>query len=185
MKLTWLCLWATVRGGPVTSVVGDTWFWVGTSSFWSSSESSSLPSNKFCPGWKTGWAPSASFSVSWTAVCLRVRTAFEYLNWTMALCSPRKYPYPLHQQRFYGSNFPPPWNFQFSFIFFFKNFGFWDPFPPRNFQWPSLGVGMDIFWNRTIIKDKHAYSLLPINLVQLKAQTSLWGYLICHKNIKA
>ena len=33
----------------------------------------------------------------------------------------------------------PPWNFQFSFMLFLINFGCWDPPPPRNFYWPSMG----------------------------------------------
>ena len=33
----------------------------------------------------------------------------------------------------------PSGKFQFSFTLSFKNFGYWDPPPPRNFQWRSLG----------------------------------------------
>lgn len=34
-------------------------------------------------------------------------------------------------------------------VFFLGGEGAWDPPPPLNFQWPSFGVGMNIFWNYT------------------------------------
>ena len=57
----------------------------------------------------------------------------------------RKYPNPPHRW-FLGLKPHPSGN---SFIFSVKNFGFWQPPPPRNVQWPSW-VGMDIFWNWTL-----------------------------------
>ena len=53
---------------------------------------------------------------------------------------------------------PPLWNFQFSFVLSFKNFGFGDPPPPQNFQWPSMGQVWIFSW----IANWHRYKILKV-----------------------
>ena len=49
-------------------------------------------------------------------------------------------------------NPPPLWNFQFNLILYFRYFGFWEPLPLIITKWMNfLGVGVDIFWNCTIL----------------------------------
>ena len=52
---------------------------------------------------------------------------------------------------FFKLNPPPLQKFRFSVILSFKKLGFGNPPPLWNFLLNFLGVGMDIFWNYTLI----------------------------------
>ena len=71
----------------------------------------------------------------------------------------------------------PPWNFQFSFILSFKNFGFWDPVPLRISNDLPWGYGYFMEWHILLYSNTHVFFcgwLFPVRITE-KMFTSTGG----------